>query len=219
MRNLILDVKIWKELVKFRKFKANYNFEFKPIDETYDGRLICDGVCIRENADAEFIGESETFVNVGYKLDGEQSKVLSNLFPYKFYFKGHKLSSAEAVFQSFKFKDKASQKLVFEYSGINSNRIKTCSNYDWRVSKKLYFWGYEMARESTEYELFIDELYVSLLFNPLFKNALLNVKDKYILHSIGEMEKGKTTFSRYEFEKELNTLKAYVLAQNKESNN
>lgn len=218
MRNLILDIKIWKELVNFRRFKAGYNFVFKPIEEDDDGKQICDGVCIRENANSEIIGESDTFVNVGYKLDGEQSKVLSNLFPYKFYFKGHKFESVESIFQSFKFKDKASQKLVFKYSGLNSNRIKACSNYDWRVSKKLYFLGYEMARESLEYELFIDELYVSLLFNPLFKNALLNTKDKYILHSIGEMEKGKTTFSRYEFEKELNTLKAYVLAQNKEAN-
>lgn len=212
MRSLILDLKIKKELKKFKKFKENYNFKLKHLDEKEDGSVFCDGVCIRENADSEWIGEFDNVVNVGYKLHGAYSKVLSNLFPYKFYFKGYKVASIESVFQAFKFKDKKTQKMVFEYDGINSNRIKACSNYDWKNSKILYFLGRPMLRDGKEYEEFIDELYVSVLMNPLFKNALINVKDKYILHAMGENDMFKTTFTREEFERELNILKDYVQA-------
>ena len=65
------------------------------------------------------------------------------------------------------------------------------------------------------YEDFIDELYVSAIQNPLYRNVLKNVGDKYILHALGETNKNETVFTRYEFEYELNALKAYVQANYK----
>ena len=199
-----------KELKKFRKFKESFNFKLKEVELKDDGSVFCDGFCIRESKDAEWVGETETFVNVGYIIHGERAKILSNLFPYKFYFKGHKMACAESVFQAFKFKDKKLQKLVFEYEALSANRVKGCSNYDWKETGKVYFLGKEYDRFSKEYELLIDEMYVSLLFNPLFVQALKNIGDKYILHAMGELDKNKTTFSRQEFELELNALKEYV---------
>ena len=67
-----------------------------------------------------------------------------------------------------------------------------------------------MARDSKEYESFIDEMYVSLLMNPLFLGAIKNVKDKYIMHAMGNSDSHETTFTRYEFERELNCLKEFV---------
>ena len=215
MKNLFLDLKIKRELKSFLKFKENYNFKMKELDKKEDGSVFCDGVCLRENADAEWVGETENLVNVGYVIHGANPKVLSNLFPYKFYFKGHKMACAESIFQAFKFKNKKMQKYVFEYSALNANRVKGCSDYDWKESGKVYFLGKEMNRDSKEYEDFIDELYVSLIQNPLFVQALKNVGNRYILHSIGVEDKSKTTFTRTEFEKELNTIKDYVLSKTK----
>lgn len=216
MRNLILDMKIKKELKEFIKFKANYNFQLKELEKREDGSVFCDGICIRDGKDGEFIGESETFVNSGYLIHNSKlSKVISNLFPYKFYFKGYKIACAESVFQAFKFKDKKLQKLVFDYEALNANRVKGCSNYDWTKSGKIYFLDKEYDRKGKDYELLIDEMYVSMLQNPLFVQALKNVGNKYILHAMGEEDKSKTTFSRAEFELELNALKDYVISKSR----
>lgn len=210
MRNLIKDAKIKKELRKFQEFKKTYEFKMKEVEEKADGSLFCDGICIREGKDGEWVGETNTFVNVGYKFHGALPKTLSNLFPYKFYFKGFTLSSAEGVFQGFKIKDKHTQKYLFEYHGLDSNNIKVSADHDWKQNMTVYFQGKPIKRDSKEFDDFIDELYVSLIQNPLYRNCLKKVGDKYILHALGQKTKLDTVFTREEFERELNTLKAYV---------
>ena len=149
-------------------------------------------------------------MNVGYKFHGPLPKVLSNLFPYRFYFKGFWLESAECVFQGFKMKDKKAQRYLFTYKGLDSNNIKTASDYDWKSEMAVYFQGKKIVRDSKEYDDFIDELYVSLIQNPLYRNCLKKVGDKYILHALGQKTKMDTVFTREEFERELNCLKEYV---------
>ena len=210
MKNLFKEAKIKKELKRFKEFKSSFKFDFKEIIEKKDGSLFVDDICIREGKDGEWLGETDTFVNVGYKFHGALPKALSNLFPYEFYFKGFKLHSIEAVFQGFKLKDKKAQKLLFSYHSLNSNNIKAASDYNWKENKIVYFQGRAIDRNSKEYEDFIDELYVSAIQNSLYRNVLKNVGDKYILHAIGEVSKDNTVFTRYEFEYQLNLLKAYV---------
>ena len=79
----------------------------------------------------------------------------------------------------------------------------------------MYFLGREYNRFEKEYETLIDEMYISLLQNPLFVQALKNVGDKYIMHAMGEEDKSKTTFTREEFERELNILKDYVISKHR----
>ena len=67
-----------------------------------------------------------------------------------------------------------------------------------------------IKRDSKEFDDFIDEMYVSILQNPLYRNCLKKAGDKYILHALGGKTKLDTVFTRYEFEYELNALKAYV---------
>lgn len=216
MRNIFRDIKIRKELKEFRKFKDNYQFKMLELDEKEDGGIFLGNICLRENKDSEWLGECEDFVNVGYKIHGAKPKVLSNLFPYKFYFKGFWLESIESVFQSFKFKDKTMQRLLFSYNGLNSNNIKAASDYDWKKSGIIYFQGKKIDRFSKEIENFIDELYISALQNPLYRNVIRNTGDKYILHAMGEKDNHLTGFTRYEFEKELNTLKDFVLSKDEQ---
>ena len=213
MKNLFKELKIKRELKRFKEFKKNFKFQIKDVVEKKDGSLFCDGVCIRQGEDGNWVGETETFVNVGYKIHGALPKVLSNLFHYEFYFKGFKLKSIESVFQAFKIKDKKTQKHLFSYFGLNSNNLKAAFDYDWKIEKKVYFQGKAIDRNSRDYEDFIDELYISAIQNPLFRNVLKNIGDRYILHAMGESSRDETTFSRFEFEYELNALKAYVQAK------
>ena len=208
MRNIFKEIKIKKELKRYETFKKNYQFNQLEIVKKGES-LFCNGVCIKENDNSEFLGECDSFVNVGYKLHGSLPKILSNLFPYTFYFRGFKLRSIESFFQGIKFKDKNAQKEVFKLSGLDSNNIKAAQDYSWKKEGNVYFMGKPYKRDSEDYEHLVNELYVSLLQNPLYVDALKNVGEKYILHVMGEVEKSETVFTRYEFEKQLNCLKAY----------
>ena len=197
---------IKKELIKFKQFRDNYNFEFLQLEEKEDGLYYKDYLVMNDEFN---LNESEDFINVGYKLKGSFSKTLSNLYPYEFKFRGKKVSSIESVFQGIKFKDKKAQNLMLKYSGLDSNNIRVATDYDWKVTGNLYWQGKEINRYSKEYDDFLDELYVSAISNPLYRGMLKNV-NKYILHSMGKKNKEDTVFTRYEFERMLNTLKEYV---------
>lgn len=206
-----MDFVIKKELEEFLEFKKNYKFEQKEL--VIEGDLIyCDKELIQEYDD--LIGESDKWINVGYNLKGKYSKILSNLFPYEFTFRGKKFSSIEGFFQGIKFPDKDIQEYVYSYFGVNAINIKNATDYDWTITHEIYFMGQKYDRFSKEYSLLIDELYISAIQNPLYRKALLNC-DKPILHTMGETDKNKTTFTRYEFEYELNCLSAFL--KNKET--
>lgn len=155
------------------------------------------------------ISETEKWVDVGYRNRGDFAQMLSNLFPYEFKFKGKKFKSIENFFQGIKFKDKKIQNYVFSYYGTQAVHIKASTNYDWRETGIIYWQGNEIKRDSKEYELLVDELYISALQNPIYR-GILNKCNKYILHSMGENNKNNTTFTRYEFEFELNCLKDFI---------
>ena len=101
------------------------------------------------------------------------------------------------------------QNLVFNYSGLTSNYIKVCSEYDWKKTGIVYWQGKEINRYSKEYEDIVDELYISAIQNLLYRNILKNT-ERYILHTIGLSEKRETVFTRYEFEFQLNCLKDFL---------
>ena len=196
-----------KELEEFRKFKSTYKYELKNVVEK-DGIEYYEEEPLVDEEGIE-IGECEKWINVGYKHSGASAKALSNLFPYEFTFREKKLHSIESFFQGIKFKDVNMQNMVFNYSGLDSNRIKICSEYDWKKTGILYWQGEEIDRFSDEYENIVDELYISAIQNPLYRN-LLKICNKQIIHTMGAKEKEDTVFTRYEFEKELNCLKEFL---------
>lgn len=205
-----MDKKIRKELKAFKEFKKQFVFKQKEI--THEGEdLYCDGELLQEK-DEKPIAETEKWINVGYKLKSPFSKALSNLFPYEFVFDGKHLSSIETFFQGIKIKDKYTQNCIFKYSGMDSNSIKAASDFDWKESGVVYWQGKAIMRDSEEYNDLVDELYISAIQNPLYRNVLKNV-NKPIIHSIGEISKEKTVFTRYEFEYMLNCLVEFLKAK------
>lgn len=101
------------------------------------------------------------------------------------------------------------QDLVFNYSALPSNNIKACSEYDWKKAGIIYWQEEPIDRYSQKYDDIVDELYISAIQNPLYRN-ILKETNRQILHTIGEKEKSETVFTRYEFEKELNCLKDFL---------
>lgn len=198
---------IENELKEFKKFRKSYVFEQKEIIEI-DGKEYCDNMPLLDE-EGRNIGDCEKWINVGYKHSGDYAKLLSNLFPYEFEFKGKKLKSIETFFQGIKFPDIDMQNLVFEYSGLDSNRIKSASNYDWKEKGIVYWQGKPIDRYSEEYDDLVDELYISAIQNPLYRSVLKNCT-RDIIHTIGTKEKTETVFTRYEFEKELNCLRDFL---------
>ncbi len=203
-----MESNVKKELEEYKKFKENFKFVQKEIVQRGED-FYCDDELVLAHDAEKPEGSSEKWINVGYKLKGSFSKVLSNLFPYEISFKGKKLSSIETFFQGIKFKDVDMQNYVFKYSGLDSNNIKVASDFDWKETGIIYWQGMAIKRDSKEYDDLVDELYISAIQNPLYRNALKNCK-KDIIHSIGEKEKSETVFTRYEFEYQLNCLKAFV---------
>ena len=196
-----------KELEEFKKFKLHYVFKQKDIEEI-NGKQYCEGEPLLDEEGKE-IGDCEKWINVGYKYKGPYAKVLSNLFPYEFEFKGKRLKSIESFFQGIKFKDIEMQDLVFEYSGLDSNHVKVCSGYDWKETGIVYWQGKAINRYSKEYDDLVDELYISAIQNPLYRN-ILKTCERDIIHTMGAKEKNETVFTRYEFEKQLNCLKDFL---------
>lgn len=106
-------------------------------------------------------------------------------------------------------KDVEMQNLVFNYSGLDSNNIKVCSGYDWKETDIIFWQGKEINRFSKEYNNLVDELYISAIQNPLYRNLLKSI-DRDIIHTMGGETKEETVFTRYEFELQLNCLKDFL---------
>lgn len=198
---------IQTELLLFQEFKKNYHFVQKEI-ENVNGKAYCDSFPL-EDEENNLVPFSESWINVGYMLKNSLSKALSNLFPYEFDFRGQHLHSLESFFQGIKFPDAKVQRYVFPYYGVNAYHIQATSDYDWKKTGYLYWQGEKINRYDTAYDNLVDEVYISALQNPLYRQALKKA-DRYILHSIGKENKSDSVFTRYEFEKQLNCLVAFL---------
>lgn len=199
--------KIAKELQEYQRFKKTFVFSSPDIIEK-DGMLFCDGFPLYAE-DGSFIPECEKWVNVGYKIKSSLSKLLSNLYPYEFEFRVFLFKSIEAFFQGIKFKDADVQRAVFGYCGADAYHIQAASSYDWKASGNIYWQGQAIKRDSKDYDLLVDEVYISAAQNPLYRQALKNVS-KTVIHSIGKLSKAETVFTRYEFERQINCLSAFL---------
>lgn len=198
-----------RTLKKFQDFKNSLNFNFIELKKTDDG-IFFGNVCL-EKSTGEKIFEGENFINISFKSRTSIAKILSNLFPYSFKFKGKKVASIEGVLQAIKYKDKKTQNLVLKYSGLDAYHTRGCNNYDfWGNTGLLYWQGKEIKRNSKEYQTFLDELYLSALKNLLYKRALISSGNKYLIHHIGRDNINETVLTRYEYESRLYYIREFL---------
>ena len=88
-----------------------------------------------------------------------------------------------------------------------------CSGYDWKETGIVYWQGEEINRYSEEFDDLVDEMYISAIQNPLYRNVLKDC-ERNIIHTMGGIEKSDTVFTRNEFEKQLNCLKDFLKVEN-----
>lgn len=198
---------------EYSKYRQNFKFEMPQLIKK-DNCVYFQDELVEDQTQKYFEGEKFINVNSGAKIS--KARVLSNLYPMEFKFRGKKVKSIEGVLQGIKYKDKHTQNLVLNYSGINAYHIRACNEIDfWGTQGVLYWQGKPIKRDSEEYQLFLDEIYISACKNPLYVRALLATGEKYLLHDIGRDSIEETVLTRFEFEERLNTLREFIKHKNK----
>lgn len=197
-----------KTVKEYTKFRKQYNFKYEELK--VDGENIYFKGQLVQDENKKY-SDGENFINAGYGFKNSVARGLSNLYPMSFKFRGKKVNSIEGVLQGIKYKDKKTQNHVFKYSGLDAYHTRGANAKDfWGNEGKLYWQGREMDRKSEEYQLFLDELYISAVKNPLYKRILLATGDKYLLHHIGNEDINQTVLTRFEYEERLNSLREFI---------
>ena len=99
------------------------------------------------------------------------------------------------------------EKVTFINLYINKYKLSNmCAALD--ISLRTYY-KYRNSEDKDYYDDLIDELYISAIQNPLYRN-ILKICNKEIIHTMGGKEKHETVFTRYEFKKQLNCLKDFL---------
>ncbi len=198
-----------KAIQEYTNFRKNSKFTINQLIVKND-QIWVDDFMVQDESGKKYCG-NENFINVAYTFKDNLSKCLSNLSRYSFIFRGKKVSSIECVLQGIKQKDKKLQNLIFEYYGLEAYHMRA-SNFcdDWTKNGVLYWQGKKIDRNSEDYQIFLDELYLSVAKNPLFLKILKATENKYLLHHFGGVDKTQTVLTREEYEIRLNTLRDFL---------
>ena len=198
-----------EKVKKFTCFREKYTLNYKKLIKNDDG-IYLDEFCI-EDKDGNKIFENDDLINIGYVAKNSISKVLSNLYPHSFKFKGKKVASIEGVLQGIKYKDKKLQNEILKYSGPDAYHTRACNREEfWGESGVLYWQGKVIRRNSQDYQKFLDELYICACECPVYKKALISTGNKYLAHHIGCEDENQTVLTRYEYELRMNSLREFL---------
>ena len=197
-----------KEIIDYNEFRKNYKFSYQEL-EIKEDKIYFNNELVED--EEKKYAEGESFINIGYNFKNSLSKTLSNLYPMRFKFRGKWVNSIEGVLQGIKYKDKKLQNIVFKYAGLDAYHTRGANTLDfWGNDGFLYWQGKPIKRDSEEYQLFVDELYLSAVKNHLYKKCLLSTENKYLLHHIGKDNVNETVLTRFEYEQRLNSLREYI---------
>lgn len=137
---------------------------------------------------------------------------LSNFTAYKFVFRGFECESPEGLLQSLKMHLPDKQKRMMALTGLKAKRKG--KKKQWHLDHILYWQGQPIDRFSDYYQLFIDEIFLSLFEgNAAFKEKLLSTGDTKLIHSHGKQDPKFTILTEDEFVSRLVRLREGSLSQ------
>lgn len=131
---------------------------------------------------------------------------LSNFTAYKFSFRGFVCESPEGLLQSLKMHLPQKQKRMMALTGLKAKRKG--KKKQWHIDHILYWQGQPIDRFSEYYQLFIDEIFLSLFQqNAVFRKKLLSTGDAKLIHSHGKQDPKFTILTEDEFVSRLTRLR------------
>lgn len=137
---------------------------------------------------------------------------LSNFTAYKFSFRGFKCESPEGLLQSLKMHLSDKQKRTMALTGLKAKRKG--KKKQWHLDHILYWQGQPIDRFSDYYQLFIDEIFLSLFEqNEVFREKLLSTGDTKLVHSHGKQDPRFTILTEHEFVSRLTRLREGTLSK------
>ena len=138
-------------------------------------------------------------MNIGSK-SGYPSSALSNFAPHKFNFRGVECNSLEGVLQSFKFDKPHIQHEVCKLVGLAAKKRGKARNQHWQQRQMLWWAGEGFYRDSEEYQMLLDELYMTVYDQcEGFRKALVATGSATLTHSIGSSKQSMTVLTEREF--------------------
>lgn len=138
-------------------------------------------------------------LDIGAK-NGFPSNELSNFAAHSFFFDGVHCASMEGLLQSLKFDKPHIQAEVCKLVGFAAKKRGKDRNDAWKSKQVLWWKGVEFPRDSKEYQILLDQMYMAVAEQcPKFVNALLSTKDAVLTHDIGRTKEKETILTRHEF--------------------
>ena len=140
---------------------------------------------------------------------GYPGSALSNFAPHAFVFDGVACASMEGLLQALKFDKAHIQVEVCKLVGKAAKFRGRARNQAWQRVQTLWWQGTAMARNSKEYQAFLDRAYQAMLEqSESFRKALLATGDAVITHSIGKNKESETVLTERELCSRLMKLRA-----------
>ena len=140
---------------------------------------------------------------------GYPGSALSNFAPHAFVFDGVACASMEGLLQALKFDKAHIQVEVCKLVGKAAKFRGRARNQAWQRVQTLWWQGTAMARNSKEYQAFLDRAYEAMLEqSESFRKALLATGDAVITHSIGKNKESETVLTERELCSRLMKLRA-----------
>lgn len=140
---------------------------------------------------------------------GYPGSALSNFAPHAFVFDGVACASMEGLLQALKFDKAHIQVEVCKLVGKAAKFRGRARNQAWQRVQTLWWQGTAMARNSKEYQDFLDRAFQAMLEqSESFRKALLATGDAVITHSIGKHKESETVLTEREFCSRLMKLRA-----------
>lgn len=166
-------------------------------------------IVLLTNEHGKLIYETDKFVDISYQSMKSLPRMLSNLYPYDFDFEGNNAKSIEGVIQALKHPEIDIQKEVIQYAGVDAYHTRGATSGPYTT---LYWMGEKMDRFGVDYQLFLNDLFLSVYYQSgLYRKAFEMIGNRIVLHSIGKTDPYVTTLTVDEYIGRLNILKNDML--------
>lgn len=150
---------------------------------------------------------TENLIDI-YSKGEYPSSALSNFAEHHFSLDGVPCGSMEGFLQSLKYREPAKQAQICALMGKEAKRAGEKKRL-WRLIKTVWWQGQAYGLFSDGLQRLIDRAYREMYDqSPSFRQALADVGDKELAHTMGKKDMRTTILTEYQFLRRLEALRA-----------